>query len=302
MADNSLIADKIRGMLWGGVFGDCIGASYEGAKHAVQITELTDLSITDDSQLTLATCKSIYDTKQLNPECVAEEFCNWFKANKITGIGASTLKAVKDLSAGSHWALAGRSGEYAAGNGAAMRIAPLALLLNPFSDEDRVLVKDICRITHNNDEAYIGALVIMMAIYLNMDDTEYNSDKLFYDIVPSIPDSRVRDRLVEIDADKDLTIEQCINNFGNSGYVVESVPLVIFLTLKLGMGNFLHQLHQIVRFGGDADTIASMYGQIVGARFGYEYILNDKFQLIQDNREIHEIIENFIAFISKQRS
>lgn len=41
----------------------------------------------------------------------------WYNNGKLTDVGASTLK--------------GRSGEYAAGNGAAMRIAPLAFFINP---------------------------------------------------------------------------------------------------------------------------------------------------------------------------
>src|SRR5262245_24138963 len=68
----------------------------------------------------------------------------------VPGLGSSTLKALRDLSAGAHWALAGARGEYAAGAGAAMRIAPLAFLLDPASADDRVLIRDVARITHHS--------------------------------------------------------------------------------------------------------------------------------------------------------
>ena len=72
-------------------------------------------------------------------------------------MGSSTLKAMRDLAIGMHLASAGARGEYAAGNGAAMRIAPLASLLNPMDSQDRTLIRDVRRITHHSDEGYVGA-------------------------------------------------------------------------------------------------------------------------------------------------
>lgn len=34
----------------------------------------------------------------------------WFRARRITGMSASTLKALRDLDSGAHWALAGTKG------------------------------------------------------------------------------------------------------------------------------------------------------------------------------------------------
>ena len=81
----------------------------------------------------------------------------WFGDGKVTGLGSSTLKALRDLQAGAHWALSGARGEYAAGNGAAMRAAPLAFFLDPAVDADRTRLRDIARITHHHDEAYVGS-------------------------------------------------------------------------------------------------------------------------------------------------
>ncbi|HEX3906224.1 MAG TPA: ADP-ribosylglycohydrolase family protein [Polyangia bacterium] len=53
------------------------------------------------------------------------------------------------LDAGVHWALAGAKGERAAGNGAAMRSAPLAFLLDPADEAARRLLRDLSPITCN---------------------------------------------------------------------------------------------------------------------------------------------------------
>jgi len=60
---------------------------------------------------------------------------------------------------GTHWPLSGRSGEYAAGNGAAMRIAPLAFFVDASTRQQ--LIRDVCIITHKNDEAFVGCLAII---------------------------------------------------------------------------------------------------------------------------------------------
>jgi ADP-ribosylglycohydrolase/Homeodomain-like domain len=89
----------------------------------------------------LATCESIIENAGLHVERLASHFAKWFAAGRISGIGASTLKSMRDLVAGVHRALAGNQGEYSAGNGAAMRIAPLAFLLDPSSRQTKRLWK-----------------------------------------------------------------------------------------------------------------------------------------------------------------
>ena len=91
----------------------------------------SDLLVTDDTQLTVATCEAIIDGGNADPETIAARFLHWFRRGQITGIGSSTLKALTELGVGGHWACVGATGEYSAGNGAAMRIAPLAFVLDP---------------------------------------------------------------------------------------------------------------------------------------------------------------------------
>ena len=145
------ISDKIMGCFIGGAIGDCMGAPFENVTAPVSFSDYNSWQISDDTQLTLATCEAILKSKNVSPEKIAETFKMWFINRKITGIGASTLKALQELAVGAHWALVGRKGEYAAGNGAAMRIAPLGYCLNPHKEKDRIIIRDVCRITHHNE-------------------------------------------------------------------------------------------------------------------------------------------------------
>jgi ADP-ribosyl-[dinitrogen reductase] hydrolase len=156
------LSDRITGCILGGAIGDAFGTSYEGQQNRSLDFSFGAQKISDDTQLTLATCEAIIKSHgQVDPSVIANVFARWFSESRITGIGASTYKALTELSVGGHWALVGNKGERAAGNGSAMRIAPLAFCLDPANPEDRRTIRDVSRITHHNEEAYVGALALL---------------------------------------------------------------------------------------------------------------------------------------------
>jgi len=57
--------------------------------------------------LTLATIEAMTEEIILKPEAVANKFLKLYKERKLRGIGASTLKALKELSVGAHWSQVG---------------------------------------------------------------------------------------------------------------------------------------------------------------------------------------------------
>lgn len=254
------------GCLLGGALGDALGACSEGSSSGRAFAIPPELRITDDTQLTLATCESIIEAQAVDPEAVAKHFLRWYRERRITGIGSSTLKALTELDAGGHCALVGASGERSAGNGAAMRAAPLAFFLDPDVEADRRTIRDVCRITHRNDEAYIGALAVVRSVR-HVIAGDRTRSTLVTSLVGSLPDSRVRDRLTEI-RDRSLTIEEYASRYSASGYVADSVPLAILATVQ--SSDVLNTTAQLVQCGGDTDTIASMFGQICGAAYGPE--------------------------------
>lgn len=148
--------DRVLGCILGGALGDAWGGPWEGRSGPQQFAVPERSRVSDDTQLTLATCESILIHRCIDPERVASQFAEYFVQGRIPGIGRSTLKAMRDLTNGVHWALAGSTGEYAAGNGAAMRIAPLAFLLDPSSGTDRRLIRDVCRIHSSPRRSLLG--------------------------------------------------------------------------------------------------------------------------------------------------
>lgn len=296
-----VLHDRARGCILAGAVGDAMGGPYEGQPGPLQFREHSDWKISDDSQLTLATCESITALAKVSPEHIAAHFVQWFRDRRITGMGSSTLKALRDLDAGAHWALTGAKGEMSAGNGAAMRIAPLALHLDPALAQDRQTIREVCRITHHNEEAYVGALAIVAAVRSLAFNTS-SPDQLFETVLSYLPDSRVRDRIVELDALTDeRTVADIASQFGSSGYVVESVPLALYAARSIDRLALDAVLRSVIEAGGDTDTIASMTGQIAGAWAGASQISRETVESLPNASGIERIVDEFAQTVETVR-
>ena len=93
---------QIAGCIMGGAIGDACGIPYEGRQGPLQ-AELIPSEISDDTQLTLATCEAIIEKGGVDPEAIAMRMAQWFKDGRITGIGASTYKSLSELALMTKW-------------------------------------------------------------------------------------------------------------------------------------------------------------------------------------------------------
>jgi ADP-ribosylglycohydrolase len=266
-----------------------VGSYYEGRSNIEKINVEVIHGITDDTQLTMATCESIIESGQVSAAGIAHHMLAWYGKGKLTGLGASTLKALRDLQVGAHWALSGRSGEYAAGNGAAMRIAPLAFFVNP--ETDRTIIRDVCNITHKNDEAYVGCLAILYSLHYIITNKWLPGISLIELITPQLPDCSVRDNLLKLQADPSLSIRGAGQLVGTSGHVIESVPFSIFSAGKIRESCFEDVLAEIILCGGDTDTNASIAGQIMGAFIGLSNFSRKVSGIFTNIKECTSILE-----------
>lgn len=261
--------DKILGCLLGGAIGDAIGGKYDGQDPPQQVSWSRPGRISDDTQLTMATCEAIIEHGCPTPAGISQVFLRWFNEGKLTGLGSATLGALKGLANGGHWALVGRRGEMAAGNGAAMRIAPLAFWVDPMTNDGRLLVRDVSRITHHSDEAYSGALAVVLAVRFILTrqwNGESNLLKLIYE---NLPDTLVRERLECLASEtSEKKVGELAQKYGCSGFVAESVPLALWAAQQVKKTGFETMIGDLVKCGGDTDTNASIAGQVAGCLLG----------------------------------
>ncbi len=294
--------ERYKGSIIAGAIGDAFGSGYENiikkenddnTFYPFGKPQKQDIlwEITDDTQLTLATIEAISSTKEISAESIAGKFTEYYRKRKITGIGSSTLKALIELDEGGHWSLVGRTGEYAAGNGAAMRIAPLAF----YNNVSKRTIKEISNITHRNDEAYIGATSVVIALRSIINETWTGTENLLKIIIDQIPDTNVRDRLIELNKLPRGTYLNEYAQFGNNGYVVNSIPLAIVTASKVKEIGLEAMFDALIKIGGDTDTICSIAGQVAGALIGIDNIpdnLHQKLKGLNDYLWIEKTINN----------
>lgn len=299
MSKHSQLADRVVGCLLAGAIGDAAGSRYEGEPPPIAVDFEDEWFITDDTQLTLATCTAIVAQGEVNAESIAAEFARAFRSRTLVGLGASTYQALEALAAGGHWALAGRKGDRAAGNGAAMRAAPLAFCLDLSSHADRRVFRDVCRITHHNDEAYVGALAIALAVQFAWRGEWRGGPGLIPQVGRQLPDSGVCDRLRDMEAlEPNTTLHEVARQFGNSGWAVESVPLALYSVQHLHEDGFTGWLRSVVELGGDCDTIASMAAQIAGCWLGGQRVPSNLIEKIPEGALVRNSAAAFATYIS----
>jgi ADP-ribosyl-[dinitrogen reductase] hydrolase len=277
----------VRGCLLGGALGDAFGG----------ISERGRLCLSDDTQLTLATCEAIIEEGGINPAPIVATFRSWFIAKRLSGLGSSTLKALRDLELGAHWGISGARGEMAAGNGGAMRIAPLAFILDAKSD--RQLIRDVVSITHRNDEAYLGALAVMLALQQRMSCKSVSA--LLQLVADELPDSRVRDQLLAMNTYANSEpLAALAERFGSSGYVVETVPLALVAGLQVIDRGMEAVVKDLICIGGDTDTIASIAGQLAGALVGADALPATMLGQLPEREWVIDVAVRFSDFVGSR--
>src|SRR5258706_12162337 len=112
--------DRILGCLVGGALGDAPGG----------VAERGRICLSDDTQLTLATCKAIQKSGEVSPATIAVEFVRWFRHGAFTKCRFVNSKGAARPCRWRTLCALRSAGEMTAGNGAAMRIAPRAFLLD----------------------------------------------------------------------------------------------------------------------------------------------------------------------------
>ena len=93
---------------------------------------------------------------------------------------------------------------------------------------------------------------------------------LFDLLIPELPDTLVRDRMIEINALSTGAEIKTVAALGKNGYVVNSVPLAIYAATQGPLIGVYQMYQQLIAAGGDTDTNASMAGQIAGALIGID--------------------------------
>ena len=172
----------------------------------------------------------------------------------------------------------------AAGNGAAMRCAPVALRW--LDDEEAVVRNSVvsAAVTHWDPRCLWSAALINLAVVRLLRDEPVNANDLA--ATADAIASRLRDKLhpyplghrmppkVRESAESALRPDTTVDDLGidhrNAGYTL--IALRAALWSARHPANFEDGLSAVVSAGGDTDTNGAIAGAVLGARFGHQAI------------------------------
>ena len=260
----------------------------------------------DDSQLARELLISFRDNGRFDPDDYARRIANLFAEHRMVGGGRATREAAERLQEGMAWQEAGAPPPEA-GNGSAMRAAPVGLL---FHADPAAMVRaavDQGRITHADPRCSGGAVAVAGATALAMTEDEIDPqaflDQLVDWVAPideTMSDALGRlghwlglppDRAAVFIARAGLPVDHRDMWLGISPYVVGSVLWSLYAFLRTP-DDFRTTLETAVTVGGDVDTTGAMAGAVSGARNGLDQIPWDIAQRLNDQGawELDELI------------
>lgn len=242
-AVESTSRDRFRGALLGTFVGDALGMPLEGGRRAgVYVREMLPARLgrgtyTDDTQLMIALAEALLDTPgRLDLDRVARRFGEAFDFHR--GYGGHAARILAMIQGGAGWRDAVKThplpgGSF--GNGAAMRVAPVALAFHGDAEAVAEAAERQGEVTgHSHPFGTFGARTVALAVH-----------RAIQRGVAGRP-------------------------FDASGFLEEasrSVPYALWCFLS-SQDDPEEAVARAVNSGGDTDTMGAMAGAIAGAFHG----------------------------------
>jgi poly(ADP-ribose) glycohydrolase ARH3 len=219
---------------------------------------------TDDTQMAIALAESLLAHGGIEEEALGHAFADAYDPSR--GYGSGTTDVLRLVRSGVHPRAAARSvrgGEGSRGNGAAMRIAPVAVLHARDPSALAEAAQASARVTHAHPLGVEAALAQAVAIAAALRGENPLDAALKVAATPELRDSLEKAALVGEVRPQPAEIATLLGN-SSTGY--ESVPAAVYSAAA--HGSFAAAVTFAVRCGGDTDTIGAMAGAIAGARAG----------------------------------
>ena len=284
------VRQRARAALLGLAIGDALGATVEfmttGEIHAAYGTlrkmvgggwlRLRPGQVTDDTQMSLCIARSIVEVGH-DPQDIARRFVEWY-LSKPPDIGNTCRRGiVRFMTRGT---VHGPPNEGDAGNGAVMRVAPVALATLANEELLKAHVLAQARITHNHPLSDAASVLVAQLIQLAL--VGHAMDRL----------QRQVDRA-------SLTFPQFSYRRFNglsTAYVVDTMQTVLHFLFSTT--SFENCVVATVNQGGDADTTGAIVGAIAGAYYGFDAIPRDWMRKLdpQVRGELDVLAEQLVDF------
>lgn len=274
------VPDRLRGALLGSAVGDAVGAPFEGrwrvarAQVEAWLDAADELRWTDDTHMALTLGEVLRDTGGvLDSQQLGDAFAAAYADQPWRGYGAGPPQVFALASRGVPYveaagSLFGGSGSF--GNGAAMRVTPVALVARSDLDRAAALAETQARVTHTHPEAVDAAVFVATAVcaLAEAGDDARSRRSVLAATTGRLPTGALRAAVWDVlDADEaGEDVAAVAQRIGTGVAARESIPAAV--AALLAGHDVRSTLITAVCLGGDTDTIAAMAGAMAGALYG----------------------------------
>jgi ADP-ribosyl-[dinitrogen reductase] hydrolase len=259
------IENRALASFLGFAIGDAFGATVEfmtereiAAAHGVHKNivgggwlRLKPGAITDDTDMSLALARSLVRKGDFDAADIAQGFVDWLKSGPLD-VGNTCRRGIRRFM--THGTLEGPQSEGDGGNGAVMRVTPVALatLHRPETGEQWAVTQG--RITHNQERSDAACVWFTRLLHQAL----RTPDKVLM--------RAIADRWVE----EDHAFRFAAYTGPSSAYVVDTMRTVLWGFFETE--SFEDCLIRVVNRGGDADTTGALVGALAGAFYGMDAV------------------------------
>ncbi|TPI64904.1 ADP-ribosylglycohydrolase family protein [Mesorhizobium sp. B3-1-3] len=323
--------DRAMGALIGGALGDALGMPTQllspariaelyghvedfvapAADHPVS-KGLPAGAITDDTEQALLLGRILVESgERFDHARWVGALLDWERDVKARGsydlLGPSTKRAIDAINSGVPAEEAGRGGDT---NGAAMRIAPVGIMMPPEPLDALVAkVAQTCRATHNTSIAIASAAAVAAAVSLGVSGGDWRAASghaaaaarlgavLGHWVTGGDIAARIlwAQSLVRGKAEKEA-IKLIVDLVGTGVASQESVPAA-FAVLEVAQGDAWRAAVIAANLGGDTDTIGAIAAGMAGACAGLSRLPQDRIPELHgiDIADVRALVGDLVA-------
>lgn len=275
-ARHALAADSLAGLS----VGDALGAQYFVPGHVAADLARGRLPTppwpwTDDTEEACCLLAALTGSDEINldRDRLADLLGRHFDAYRGYGPGAVIM--LRQIREGTPWPIAAAAafdGQGSAGNGAAMRAAPIGAWHADSLAHAAAQGARAAEVTHAHPEGVAGGVAVAVAAAVAA-ATRLGSDvpDLLGAVAAHTPDSRVRDGLLAARRITDAAEAAYELGTGSRAMAQDSVPFAVWVAAR-HLADYPAAITACVTAGGDVDTTAAMAGGIVAAHTGVDGI------------------------------
>lgn len=299
-----IVEDRAAGALLGTFVGDALGMAWEGmpGDDVPEVLEMCDARLgrgtyTDDTQMMIALAESLLRCDVVDDDDLAGAFLAHVDPRR--GYGRGTLRVLDSLRGGTPVGQAACEvfeGRGSLGNGAAMRVAPIAVRFY----DDQVLVgvqaRLSARVTHMHPVGIDGAAVQAAAVAAALDD-----DDSLAAAAAACRTADVRRVLDDVHRRTGRWLDPAQLRSTASGVSSRADDSVAAAVVAGSLATDFEQAVTVaIRAGGDTDTVGAMAGAIAGARFGASAIPGRWLDALEDGERGRSHVERLAAQLAKR--